>query len=111
MNDQAKKYLYDIKDSIGSIYIHLNGIDDFDRFTQNLTIKRAIERELEIIGEAMNLLLIADPSIRISDSRKIIAMRNRIIHGYDSVDDTVIWNVIISNLSILKSEVEALLNQ
>jgi uncharacterized protein with HEPN domain len=111
MKDKAKKYLYDIKSSIDSIYIHLKGIDNYALFTGSLTVKRAVEREFEIIGEAMNFLIAIEPSIQISDSRKIIAMRNRIIHGYDSVDDSVLWNIIISNLSVLKSEVEALLKQ
>ncbi len=111
MKEESKKYLYDIKNSIDSVSIHLKGIDNFDRFSQNLTVKRAVERELEIIGEAMNRLLSIESNILISDSRKIIALRNRIIHGYDSVDDAVVWNVVVKSLPVLKSEIEKLLEE
>jgi uncharacterized protein with HEPN domain len=109
MKDESKKYLFDIKKSIESVNLHLKGIDDFNRFSQNLTVKRAVERELEIIGEAMNRLLSLETNIVISDKRKIVAMRNRIIHGYDSVDDAAVWNVIVRSLPVLKSEIEKLL--
>jgi uncharacterized protein with HEPN domain len=109
MKDESKKYLFDIKKSIESVHLHLQGIQDFERFSQNLTVKRAVERELEIIGEAMNRLLSLEANILISDTRKIVAMRNRIIHGYDSVDDTAVWNVIVRSLPVLKSEIEKLL--
>jgi uncharacterized protein with HEPN domain len=110
VNDAAKKYLYDISKSIGFLSIHLKNIDTIELFSQNITVKRSVERELEIIGEAMNSLIAICPDIKISDSRKIIAMRNRIIHGYDSVDDVVIWNTIIRNIPVLKAEIEILLN-
>lgn len=58
----------------------------------------------------MKKLLSVEPYIAISDTRKIIAMRNRIIHGYDTVDDTVVWNVLITSIPVLKEEVAALLN-
>jgi uncharacterized protein with HEPN domain len=109
VNDVAKKYLYDISKSIGFLSIHLKNIETIDLFSQNITVKRSVERELEIIGEAMNSLVSLCPDIEITDSRKIIAMRNRIIHGYDSVDDVVIWNTIVRNIPILKAEIEKLL--
>lgn len=68
------------------------------------------EREFEIIGEAMNKLEGLDPSIRISSKKQIISMRNRVIHGYDKIDDEIIWGVIIKHLPLLKSEVSDLLN-
>ncbi|MBI5875826.1 MAG: DUF86 domain-containing protein [Deltaproteobacteria bacterium] len=109
MNDTTKKYLYDIKKSVDSITIHLGGINNFKLFSGNLTVRRAVERELEIIGEAMTHLLSIEPEIKIADAKKIIAMRNRIIHGYDSVDDAVVWNVVIKSLPVLKGEVAKLL--
>ncbi|MBI5970842.1 MAG: DUF86 domain-containing protein [Deltaproteobacteria bacterium] len=109
MNDAAKKYLYDIEKSIDSVALHLRGINDFNQFSRNLTVKRAVEREFEIIGEAINQLKAVEPEIKIPDTRKIIAMRNRIIHGYDSVDDTIIWNVVIKDMPVLKCEIEKLM--
>jgi uncharacterized protein with HEPN domain len=72
--------------------------------------KRAVERNIEIIGEAMNRILKENSEIEISNSRKIVAVRNRIIHGYDSVSDDLVWGIIINQLPILKVEVEQLLS-
>ena len=69
------------------------------------------ERNIEIIGEAMNRILKENNSIEISNSRKIVDVRNRIIHGYDSVSDDVIWGIVIKNLPVLKTEVSQLLNE
>jgi uncharacterized protein with HEPN domain len=105
------KYLFDIQSSIKTLQIHLNSIADFIAFERNITVKRAVERELEIIGEAVKRIIDTDNTISITDSRKIIALRNRIIHGYDSVDDAVIWNVIVNNIPLLQKEVENLIEQ
>lgn len=100
-----RKYLFDILQSIKALDVHLNGINSFDLYCSNLTVQRAVERELEVIGEAMNQLIAIWPDVPISDTKKIIAMRNRIIHGYDSVDNSIVWNVIIKNIPILRQEV------
>ena len=68
-----------------------------------------MERNIEIIGEAMDRILKADPNIQISYSRKIVDTRNRIIHGYDSVSDDVIWLIVTKYLPVLEKEVELLL--
>lgn len=73
--------------------------------------KRAVERNIEIIGEAMNRILKENSEVEISNSRKIVDVRNRIIHGYDSVSDDVIWGIVIKNLPVLQREVEILLNE
>ena len=72
-------------------------------------LRRAIEREIEIIGEAMNRLSKIDPGIQISSSRQIIGMRNRVIHGYDAVDDEIVWGTIQRHLPLLKTEIQELL--
>jgi uncharacterized protein with HEPN domain len=72
-------------------------------------LKRAVEREMEIIGEAIGRILKIDPEITITSSRKIIDLRNKVIHAYDAVDDTIIWGIIIRHLPVLKTEVEKLL--
>lgn len=58
----------------------------------------------------MNRIINKDASIELSNSRKIVDTRNRIIHGYDSVSDQIVWAIVISHLPILKSEVETVLN-
>ena len=82
---------------------------NFDKYKSNRMLKRAIEREYEIIGEALNRITKIDPDIEISDIRKIISLRNRVIHGYDIVDDTIIWGIIVKYMPILKKEIYDLL--
>ena len=72
-------------------------------------LRRAVEREFEIIGEAMNRIDKCKPGINISNKSRIIGMRNRVIHGYDKIDDEIVWGTIIRYLPPLKKEIEALL--
>ena len=83
----------------------------FEIYQNDLKSKRAVERNIEIIGEAMSRILKQDSEIEISNSRKIVDVRNRIIHGYDSVSDDVIWGIVIKNLPVLQKEVEILLGE
>ena len=78
---------------------------------QNLMLKRAVERNLEIIGEATNRILARDPEIEISNARKIVNLRNFVIHSYDSISDENIWAIVINNLPSLKTEVLKLLEE
>jgi uncharacterized protein with HEPN domain len=83
---------------------------DFFEYHRNIKTKRAIERNIEIIGEAMNRVLNLDSSINLTNSRKIVDTRNRIIHGYDTVSDEIMWGIVIKQLPILKSEIGRLLS-
>ena len=112
MDNDIKTWLYDILSSINEIesyYIDTPKI--FEIYENDIRTKRAVERNIEIIGEAMSRILKHDNKIDISNSRKIIDVRNRIIHGYDSVSDDVIWGIIVKNLPVLQKEVEKLLNE
>ncbi|MFN0189515.1 MAG: DUF86 domain-containing protein [Bacteroidia bacterium] len=112
MDNNIKTRLFDILVSINEIESYF--IDYpmlFEVYKSDLKTKRAVERNIEIIGEAMNRVLKVDDGIVISNSRKIVDVRNRIIHGYDSVSDDVIWGLIIKNLPLLKIEVEVLLKE
>ncbi|PWS27149.1 hypothetical protein DHW03_14210 [Pedobacter yonginense] len=102
---EEKKLLTDIKISILSIYEHLENNLDFEVYKTNKTKRRAVERELEIIGEAINHLLRINPEIKISYSRQIVDLRNKIIHSYDNVNNIVIWKIIIKDIPILQMEV------
>jgi 4a-hydroxytetrahydrobiopterin dehydratase len=73
-------------------------------------LRKAVERNLEIIGEAMRRILKEDPTFQITSARKIIDLRNQVIHGYDVIDDGNIWSIIINHLPKLKTEVETHLN-
>jgi uncharacterized protein with HEPN domain len=110
MTEEQKKLLKDIEDAVQNIDHHLEGRRLWEEFTNSLTKRRAIERELEIIGEATNKLLKIDPSLAISSARKIVSLRNRVIHAYDSVDETILWKVIMKDIPLLLEEVQMLLN-
>ncbi len=84
---------------------------DFFEYQQNKLLRRGIEREIEIIGEATNRILKLDESIKIENARQIIDTRNWVIHGYDKVDDVVIWGIISKHLPKLKEDIEKLLNE
>ena len=76
-------------------------------------VRSAVERQFEIIGEALAQVLRLDPSLRskISDSERIIAFRNRLVHGYSSVADDVVWGILEANLPSLQEEVAALMKE
>jgi uncharacterized protein with HEPN domain len=110
MDNEIKKYLYDIWDSICSIENYLGNNRNFFTYMKNKMLRRAIEREFEIIGEAMNRINKLLPDISISSKHQIISMRNRVIHGYDKIDDEIIWGTIIRHLPTLKIEIKKLLD-
>lgn len=112
MDNTIKTWLYDILSSINEIESYfVDGPKLFEIYQNDLKTKRAVERNIEIIGEAMSRILKEDSRIQISNSRKIVDVRNRIIHGYDSVSDDVIWGIVIKNLPVLQKEVEVLLGE
>jgi uncharacterized protein with HEPN domain len=109
MDNEIKKYLFDIKESIDSIETFLGVKRDFNIYMADKMLRRAVEREFEIIGEAMNRIGKLDPDVIISSKRQIINMRNRVIHGYDKIDNEIIWGTIIRHLPSLKIEINNLL--
>jgi len=109
MQTELKKYLFDIHESIDSIEKYLGIKRDFNIYMGDKMLRRAVEREFEIIGEAMSRIDKLDSSINISAKKLIINMRNRVIHGYDKIDNEIIWGTIVRHLPILKTEIDNLL--
>ena len=111
MAEEIKTWLYDIKNAIEEIE---SFFDDrpmrFVDYSNDVRTRRAVERNMEIIGEAMNRILKADKAVVISNARKIVDVRNRIVHGYDAVSDETIWDIIVHHLPVLKSEVMKMLD-
>ena len=112
MTVETKKLLLDVREAGESILQHTTGKDLAD-YTADRFFRRAVEREFEIIGEALNRLDGIDPATAasISELRRIVDFRNRIIHGYDTIDDEVVWGVIEKHLPILAREVAELLSK
>ena len=111
MQLEIQKYLFDIRTSIDSINEFLGEKRDFNTYKANKLLRRGIERELEIIGEALNRILKIDPDFPIDNARKIVDLRNWVIHGYDKIDEVIIWSIISRQLPVLKYQVESLLKE
>jgi uncharacterized protein with HEPN domain len=109
MANEIKTWLSDIKQAITEINDFIGDKKDFIRFQKDIKAKRAIERNIEIIGEAISRILKQHPTIKITDAKKIIDTRNRIIHGYDSVSEDIIWAIVVRYLPVLEKEVDELL--
>ncbi len=109
MSDEIKKYLTDIFECIVFIEVQVGQPRVFINYKSNSLLKAAVERKIEIIGEALNKASKLDPGIEIANKEKIISTRNRIIHAYDAVDDNMIWEIVINHLPLLKTEVEKML--
>ncbi len=112
MDIEIKTWLYDILNAITEIDSFFSDRPkEFAAYQNDLRTRRAVERNIEIIGEAMNRILQRNDTIELANSRKIVDTRNRIIHGYDTVSDDIIWGIVINHLPGLKSEIEKLLNE
>lgn len=112
MDNDIQVWLYDILNAIIEIESFFDDqIKNFATYQADLRTKRAVERNVEIIGEAMNRILKKDETLTITNSRKIVDLRNRIIHGYDSVSDDIIWGVVIRHLPVLHTEIKVLLEE
>lgn len=107
----VKKYLYDVQQSVDSIFEYLGEKRDFFEYERNKLLRRAVERELEIIGEAVKHLLELDENICIDNARRIVDLRNFVIHGYDKVDNVIIWGILSKDLPKLKQQVDALMEE
>jgi uncharacterized protein with HEPN domain len=106
MDSEIFTWLFDIQSAIEEIEQFLPEVNRvFEIYKTDLKTKRAIERNLEIIGEAVKRITDKDSSLEITHSRKIISLRNRIIHGYDVISDELVWGVIINDLPQLKEEI------
>ena len=111
MDERVEKWLYDMLfaiEEIDSFFENTGKV--FADFVQNIMLKRAIERNLEIIGEATNRILAREPEIEISNARKIVNLRNFVIHSYDNISDENIWAIVVNNLPELKKEIQKLLD-
>ena len=110
MSKEPKEYLRHIHDEC----LYIISVSEnllFEDFMEDETLKRAVVRSLEIIGEATNRLLHKTDTIHLSYARQIVSTRNRIIHGYDHVSDEIIWGIVIQYLPVLQSEIIELLNE
>jgi uncharacterized protein with HEPN domain len=110
MDNYIKTCLDDVLQSIREIESYFEGQPKvFEEYRRDGRTRRAVERNIEIIGEAVNRILKFNPEFQLQNARNIIGTRNRIIHSYDAISDELIWSIIINHLPLLKAEILALL--
>ncbi|GIV80731.1 MAG: DUF86 domain-containing protein [Anaerolineae bacterium] len=112
MRLEAKKYLYDIQQA-GELVAEFTAGRQFEDYQADPMLRSAVERQFEIMGEALAQLSRLDETVaaRISEYRRIIAFRNILIHGYAQVDDRIVWDILETKLPTLRREVRMLLEQ
>ena len=112
MNDRVKKSLEDILIAIEEIDIFFETQPKkYDAFVNSLLLRRGVERNIEIIGEAVSRVLKNDSAVSITNARKIVDTRNYVIHGYDTLTADILWSIVVNHLPLLKNEVEELLKK
>ena len=109
MDNDVPKFLEDVRLSIQAIESHLEDIDNFNVYENDLKTIDAVERRLTIIGEAIFKMDKIDPKIQITDKRKIIGLRHILTHDYDLINDSSIWQICKKNLPLLKMEILGIL--
>ena len=110
MTERAKKYFVDVNQSAALIFDFIKDINSFNEYVKDVKTKSAVERHLVIIGEAINKLD-KEHSETFPQTQKIISFRNRLVHSYDSIDDTIVWDIIKNYLPKLKQEVQLKLDK
>ncbi|MDR2804756.1 MAG: DUF86 domain-containing protein [Dysgonamonadaceae bacterium] len=109
MTEQGSKYLYDILQAIDLIENFTSAINGYENYLSDLKTQSAVERQLAIIGEAANLYGQLFPDNTINTLRKIVGLRNRLVHAYDAIDTSIVWAILKNHLPVLKKEVQSIL--
>lgn len=110
MDERIKKYLEDMLKAISEIEMaEMRFGRQYETFETDFVFRKFIERNIEILGEAMNRILKIDPNVAIASSRKIVDTRNFVIHAYDSLKPEILWAIVINHIPKLKSDIQSLM--
>lgn len=111
MDRTLRKYLQDILSSIEEIESFLETRPkEYATFCNDTLFRRGVERNIEIMGEAMNKVLKLNPDLPVTNARKVVDTRNFVIHAYDSLRPDLLWAIVINHLPLLKTEIRNLIN-
>lgn len=106
MDESIRKYLEDMLQAIYEIEM---AEDRFGRlyeiFENDVIFRKFVERNIEILGEAMNHILKIEPQINVTSARKIVDTRNYVIHAYDSLKPDILWAIVINHIPRLKKDI------
>jgi uncharacterized protein with HEPN domain len=109
MTEKDLKYLSDVLQAIELIESFTESITEFEEYDRDLKTQSAVERQLSIIGEAVNKYDFLNPDLSLENARKIVGFRNRLIHAYDAIDSSIVWAIIKNHLDPLKIEIKHLI--
>jgi uncharacterized protein with HEPN domain len=107
--DKQSKYLFDIQSAISLIELFIQEIESFEQYLNDIKTQSAVERQLAIIGEAVGKLKQNNDDYTLSEAKNMINFRNRLIHSYDNIDNSIVWVIIKKHIPLLKKEIESLM--
>lgn len=109
MDDRITKYVADMLQAIAEIEVATDRFGkQYETFASDVVFRKFVERNIEILGEAMNRILKISPEINVTSARKIVDTRNYVIHAYDSLKPDILWAIVVNHIPKLKTELEAL---
>ncbi len=109
MKDEIRSLFHDIRNAAIAVKSFVAG-KTFNDYISDEMLRSAVERKFEIMGEALNRLSKESPELveKFRDHRNIISFRNILIHGYNGIDDRIVWSVIEDDLDRLLEDVNRL---
>jgi uncharacterized protein with HEPN domain len=112
MENETRQRLHDALIACRAISRYTAGLD-FAAYMRDELVRDGVERRFGIIGEALNRAEMLEPVLaeQIPELRQIVGLRNRLIHGYDAVDDEIVWNLVQHELPLLRARLAALLGE
>ena len=110
MTEQTIKYLTDISQAITLNESFTADVSGFEVYRSDPKTRSAVERQLEIIGEAANKLDKLESDVKLVHSSQMISLRNRLIHAYDSIDDAIVWAIIKRHIPMLNEEISPIIS-
>lgn len=112
MDEMIKKYLYDMLLAISEIEMAEERFGrQYEIFENDVIFRKFVERNIEILGEAMNRILKINSEIEITSARKIVDTRNYVIHAYDSLKPDILWAIVINHIPRLKADIQRLVEE
>ncbi len=112
MDEYILKYLQDVMDAIEELESYFVDYPRrYDVFCNDRLRRSGVERKVEIMGEAINRILKINPDFPLPNAKEVIKTRNRVIHGYDSVEPEFLWGLVIRHIPVLKNDIREILNK
>jgi uncharacterized protein with HEPN domain len=106
MTQKGHKYLFDVLRAVELIEAFVADTPTFSAYQSDLKTQSAVERQLAIVGEAVNHYRRVEPDAELPNTKQMVDFRNRLIHSYDNVNGSIVWTIVQNHLPELKAEVQ-----